>query len=114
MKPIPNIFALICLHIVLGLCIQAMDTANVCLVSMDLSHEGFDPYRCDKNIILGVNLAKSDTVDTPLVVIGVVMFVFYVMSSFLKIIRCGGNDDAVTLKCQDNSDSLGIVIEDAG
>ena len=38
---------------------QAMDPANVCLVSMELIHEGFDPYRCDKNIILGINLAKS-------------------------------------------------------
>ena len=41
-----------------GMCVQAMDTASVCLVSMELGQEGFDPYRCDKNINLGVNLAK--------------------------------------------------------
>ena len=34
--------------------------------------------------------------------------------SFLKIIRCGGSDDGVTLRCQDNSDSIGIIIENAG
>ena len=41
-----------------GLNLQAMDTANVCLVHMDLSHEGFEPYRCDKNIVLGINLTE--------------------------------------------------------
>lgn len=73
-----------------GLCVQAMDTASVCLVMMELGHEGFDPYRCDKNITLGINLAN-----------------------FLKIIKCGGADDGVTLRCQDNSDSMTIVIENA-
>ncbi len=42
------------------------------------------------------------------------LYIIVITSSFLKIIRCGGNDDAVTLKCQDNSDSVGIVIENAG
>ena len=32
----------------------------------------------------------------------------------MKVIRCGGNDDGVTLRCQENSDTLGIVIENAG
>lgn len=73
-----------------GLGIQAMDSASVCLVSMELGHEGFDTYRCDKNLILGVN-----------------------QSNFLKIIKCGGADDGVTLRCQDNCDSIGIVIENA-
>ena len=41
-----------------GLQIQAMDTANVCMVQLELSHEGFDPYRCDKNIMLGIKLSE--------------------------------------------------------
>lgn len=36
------------------------------------------------------------------------------LCSFLKVIRCGGSDDGVTLRCQDNSDSISIVIENAG
>jgi len=42
----------------LGLQIQAMDSANVCMVQLELSHEGFDPYRCDKNIMLGIKLTE--------------------------------------------------------
>lgn len=34
--------------------------------------------------------------------------------SFLKIIKCGGADDGVTLRCQDSGDTMGIVIENAG
>ena len=49
-----------CVFVGTGLCVQAMDTASVCLVSMELGQESFDPYRCDKNIILGVNLSKYD------------------------------------------------------
>ena len=34
-----------------------MDSSHVSLVSMELSSEGFDPYRCDKNVTLGISLA---------------------------------------------------------
>ena len=37
---------------------QAMDTSNVCLVQMELNADSFDPYRCDKNMILGIDLKK--------------------------------------------------------
>jgi DNA polymerase III sliding clamp (beta) subunit (PCNA family) len=42
----------------LGLNMQAMDTSNVCLVQMELNADSFDPYRCDKNMILGIDLKK--------------------------------------------------------
>ena len=35
-------------------------------------------------------------------------------SSFLKIIKCGGSDDGVTLRSQDSGDTMGVVIENAG
>lgn len=40
-----------------GISIQSMDSSHVSLVSMELSSEGFDPYRCDKNVTLGISLA---------------------------------------------------------
>ena len=32
-----------------GIQLQAMDIANVSLVSLNLRSEGFDKYRCDRN-----------------------------------------------------------------
>lgn len=42
----------------LGLNMQAMDSSSVCLVQMELNADSFDPYRCDKNITLGIDLKK--------------------------------------------------------
>ncbi len=50
--------ACVCVCVCVGLHIQAMDTANVCMVHLELSHEGFEPYRCDKNLVLGIDIAK--------------------------------------------------------
>ena len=33
-----------------------MDTSHVALVSLNLSMEGFESYRCDQNIVLGINI----------------------------------------------------------
>lgn len=37
-----------------GLSLQAMDSSHVALVSMCLKNEAFDPYRCDRNLSLGI------------------------------------------------------------
>ena len=39
-----------------GLSLQAMDSAHVSLVSLNMKEEGFEEYRCDKNTTLGLNL----------------------------------------------------------
>ena len=39
-----------------GLSLQAMDSAHVSLVSLKMKEEGFEEYRCDKNVTLGINL----------------------------------------------------------
>src|SRR5438046_6041642 len=39
-----------------GIALQAMDNSHVALVSMMLKAEGFSPFRCDRNIALGINL----------------------------------------------------------
>ncbi|KAI1330281.1 proliferating cell nuclear antigen [Xylariaceae sp. FL0255] len=71
-----------------GIALQAMDNSHVALVSMLLKAESFEPYRCDRNIALGVNL-----------------------TSLTKVLRALQNDDVVTLKAEDAPDSLNITFE---
>jgi len=40
------------------MCLQAMDSSHVALVSLMLKSEGFENYRCDRNLSLGINLAS--------------------------------------------------------
>ena len=42
----------------IGLSVQAMDGSHVCLVSVELNSDGFEPYRCDRNITLGIGLKQ--------------------------------------------------------
>lgn len=71
-----------------GIALQAMDNSHVALVSMMLKAEGFSPYRCDRNIALGVNLV-----------------------SLTKVLRAAQNEDILTLKAEDAPDSLNLVFE---
>lgn len=71
-----------------GISCQAMDNSHVALVAMELTSEGFEPYRCDRNITLGVKL-----------------------STMSRVIKCAGNDDSITLRCQDGTDSLTVLFE---
>lgn len=41
-----------------GMSMQAMDSAHVSLCFIDLNADGFDPYRCDRNLTLGLNISK--------------------------------------------------------
>ncbi|ODV62085.1 proliferating cell nuclear antigen [Ascoidea rubescens DSM 1968] len=72
-----------------GITVQAVDDSRVLLVSLLIGNEVFSDYRCDRNITLGVDL-----------------------KSFAKIIRCGGNDDYLTLIAEDSPDSVTLVFED--
>ena len=71
-----------------GIALQAMDNSHVALVSMMLKAEGFSPYRCDRNVALGINL-----------------------TSLTKVLRCAQNEDILTLKAEDAPDSLNLVFE---
>lgn len=71
-----------------GISLQAMDSSHVSLVSLSLKADGFDTYRCDRNITMGINL-----------------------SSMSKILKCAGNDDAVTVKASDNADTITFMFE---
>lgn len=41
-----------------GMSLQAMDTSHVSLVAVNLESEGFNKFRCDRNMVLGMNLVK--------------------------------------------------------
>ncbi|KAK4239696.1 proliferating cell nuclear antigen [Achaetomium macrosporum] len=71
-----------------GVALQAMDNSHVALVSMMLKAEGFSPFRCDRNIALGVNL-----------------------TSLTKVLRAAQNEDILTLKAEDAPDVLNLVFE---
>jgi proliferating cell nuclear antigen len=65
-----------------------MDNSHVSLVSLNLRAEGFENYRCDRNLSMGMNLA-----------------------SLAKILKCCNNDDVVTMKAQDSADIVTFVFE---
>lgn len=65
-----------------------MDSSHVSLCALKMRAEGFDHYRCDKNISLGVN--------TP---------------NLSKILKCAGNDDLVTIKSEEETDTLNMMFE---
>lgn len=71
-----------------GVTLQAMDSSHVSLVSLNMRSEGFDTYRCDRNLSMGINLG-----------------------SMAKIIRCAGNDDVITIKTGDDADTVTFVFE---
>jgi len=67
-----------------------MDNSHVALVSMLMSAATFQPFRCDRNIALGINL-----------------------SSLTKVLRAAQNNDILTLKAEDAPDSVNLTFESA-
>ena len=61
-----------------GIQMQAMDSSHVSLCALTLSPEGFDHYRCDQSLAMGIH-----------------------MPNLAKILKCAGNDDSITLKHND-------------
>ena len=63
-----------------------MDGAHVSLVSLNLNGDGFQEYRCDKPMTLGVNLPD-----------------------FSKILKMSQNDDVIILKAEEEEAYLNII-----
>ena len=61
-----------------GFSLQAMDSSHVSLVAMQLRSDGFEHYRCDRNLSMGMNLGNM-----------------------AKMLKCAANDDIVTMKVGD-------------
>jgi Proliferating cell nuclear antigen, N-terminal domain len=68
--------------------IQSMDSAHVSLVSVNLGSAAFQHYRCDRPASLGINTANM-----------------------AKIFKMMGKDDNLTLKAEDEADSMTILFE---
>jgi len=71
-----------------GLSLQAMDSSHVSLVSMILRAEGFEPWRCDHNCQLGINL-----------------------QSLNKVLKCMGGKDEVEIKYKEGGDECDFVFK---
>ncbi|XP_029670160.1 proliferating cell nuclear antigen [Formica exsecta] len=71
-----------------GIQLQAMDNAHVSLVSLNLRSDGFDKYRCDRNLSMGMSI-----------------------NCMSKILRCAGVEDTVTLRAWDNPESIVFIFE---
>ncbi|XP_030377026.1 proliferating cell nuclear antigen [Scaptodrosophila lebanonensis] len=71
-----------------GIQLQAMDDSHVSLVELSLSSEGFEKYRCDRNLSLGLHL-----------------------DMLAKVLKCANNDDAVTISAQDKPDKVLFAFE---
>jgi len=74
-----------------GISLQAMDGCHVSLVQLLLRSDGFEKYRCDRNLAMGIP-----------------------MTNFAKLLSCAGNDDTITLKAEDSGDSLEMLFESEG
>ena len=57
-----------------------MDSSHVSLVAMNLKADGFEHFRCDRDMSIGMNMA-----------------------SLSKILKCADNDDVITIKAEDVS-----------
>jgi len=71
-----------------SLSLQSMDSSHVALVQVTLNSDGFESFRCDKNLALGVN-----------------------MDTMQKLMKCAANEDMLTIKAEDDGDLMSIVFE---
>ncbi|KAI6656134.1 hypothetical protein LOD99_1467 [Oopsacas minuta] len=71
-----------------GISLQGMDSSHVALVSLHLKSDAFDPYRCDRNISLGLS-----------------------STNLSKILKCSSNDDSVIIRTSEASDNVSFIFE---
>lgn len=65
-----------------------MDSSHVALVSLNLTQDGFETYRADTNMILGVNIAN-----------------------LAKVMKLADNNDTITLQADSDASHLKIIFE---
>ena len=65
-----------------------MDSSHVSLVSLLLRSDGFEHYRCDRNMTLGMSMA-----------------------SLSKILKCADKSDSITIKAEDSADVCTYMFE---
>jgi hypothetical protein len=106
---------------------QAMDGSHVCLVVLDLKSDGFEQYRCDRPMSMGVNVANllkalkcaggHHWLVSPYMFCGLVGLLCAASLCMLHVLcrSCmshrAGNDDIVTMKADDHGDVLTLMFE---
>lgn len=71
-----------------GISLQAMDSSHVALVSLNLSMEGFEHYRADTSMVLGLNVALLS-----------------------KVMKLADPSDSITLMAEDQATHLKLIFE---
>ena len=71
-----------------GISLQAMDSSHVALVTLQLNYDGFEDFRCDKQMTIGINI-----------------------SHLSKIMKCAGNEDIIILRAEEENNFLHITFE---
>ncbi|XP_021769121.1 proliferating cell nuclear antigen-like [Chenopodium quinoa] len=71
-----------------GFSLQAMDSSHVALVALLLRSEGFEHFRCDRTFSMGMSIANM-----------------------AKMLRCASNDDIITIKADDGTDTVTFMFE---
>ena len=65
---------------------QGMDSSHVSLVSLNLQKDGFSEYNCDRDLTLGITF-----------------------SSLNKILKCMGNKDTLSIRCDNDTDLANFI-----
>ena len=71
-----------------GIYLETMNKENIVLVTLNLSAEGFEEYQCANPIKIGISIPN-----------------------LTKALHCGGNEDSLTLSCEDEPSKLNILFE---
>ncbi len=81
--------------------LQSMDSSHVSLVQVELKSDGFESFRCDKNLALGGKAVFTSS-----------SLIFSVnMDTMQKLMKCSANDDVLTIKAEDDGDLMTILFE---
>ncbi|KAK6102746.1 proliferating cell nuclear antigen (PCNA), putative [Brugia malayi] len=72
-----------------AMCLQAMDSSHVALVSLKMDVAMFESYRCDRTINLGLSLA-----------------------GMARALKCANNEDTCLIRYEENDDSVLFLFED--
>ena len=82
-----------------------MDNSHVSLVSVNLRADGFDKFRCDRTLSMGMNLTSMSKI------LRFALFSKFSRTNFILYSRCAANDDIITVKAQDQADTVTFMFE---
>lgn len=71
-----------------GISLQAMDNSHVALVALTLGQNGFEAYRADRPITLGISVGN-----------------------LAKVLKLASNEDRIILRAEEEATSLQIIFD---